>query len=322
MSCEKHIIHPECRCKDRPQSTNTMKCKICGTIMILCRNCSGKIKQLSSRQKDVFTNSPTLHSFHSNEWEKISSQPVINQLPTPVTSISNPSSQVIIKSGVSSNTLDSVQGPQGLQGYEGKRGLPGPQGSIGQPGKDGPQGVAGENGMTGPQGSEGKLGPQGRQGLMGFQGPEGQVKYVDREIIGPQGPEGKPGPPGAKGSSSSSMIIGGITMTVPNNGDYIGLFGFVPNNNHDAIYQFFPVAGRIEHLQFVLTNPPGINQWIQFTIVKNGEPTDISLKMENNTKTGTLLAEIEFDVDEPFAIQVHRSDKASVGMIRWTGIFN
>lgn len=110
--------------------------------------------------------------------------------------------------------MESLRGPQGIQGPQGEKGekgdtgnaftyadfsplelesLRGPQGPQGEAGLQGIQGVQGIQGEIGPQGIQGEIGPQGIQGEVGPQGPSG--------LQGIQGEQGIPGEVGAQGAS-------------------------------------------------------------------------------------------------------------------------
>lgn len=66
--------------------------------------------------------------------------------------------------GTEQEWLDSLVGPQGIQGEPGEQGPQGIQGEQGPTGEDGVQGVPGEDGAQGIQGPPGEEGPQGPAG--------------------------------------------------------------------------------------------------------------------------------------------------------------
>jgi hypothetical protein len=95
--------------------------------------------------------------------------------------------------GTESAWLESLQGPQGLQGATGD------VGPIGLTGLTGPQG---EMGLTGPQGIQGEQGVKGDTGDQGIQGIQG-VAGVD----GAQGIQGVAGTNGLDGASAYQIAV-------------------------------------------------------------------------------------------------------------------
>ena len=93
--------------------------------------------------------------------------------------------------------LESLRGPQGLQGETGPAG---PQGATGETGPQGPKGDVGATGATGPKGETGEQGPQGVQGIQGPKGDTGEA--------GPQGPQGEKGETGATGAQGPQGATG------------------------------------------------------------------------------------------------------------------
>lgn len=118
--------------------------------------------------------------------------------------------------------LQSIRGPQGIQGPTGPTGpigksayqvaveggfvgtqadwllsIRGPVGPQGDPGPIGPQGIQGPAGATGSQGLQGPAGPAGDVGPAGPKGDTGEQGPAGPE--GPQGAQGPQGPIGPQG---------------------------------------------------------------------------------------------------------------------------
>ena len=105
--------------------------------------------------------------------------------------------------------LESLVGPQGVQGSKGETGDTGPQGPKGDTGDTGPQGPKGDTGDTGPQGPKGDTGdtgPQGPKGETGDTGPQGPKG--DTGDTGPQGPKGDTGDTGPQGMKGDTGDTG------------------------------------------------------------------------------------------------------------------
>ena len=101
---------------------------------------------------------------------------------------------------MSNNTIQGLQGVQGVtcvQGPAGFRGLQGIQGPQGKPGYKGLQGVRGCQGLAGDDGTRGVQGVQGKIGLQGIRGCQGRIGM--RGVQGVQGVQGKKGRRGAAG---------------------------------------------------------------------------------------------------------------------------
>ena len=99
--------------------------------------------------------------------------------------------------------LESLRGPQGLQGETGPAG---PQGATGEIGPQGPKGETGATGATGAKGDTGEQGPQGEKGDTGATGPQGPTGATG--ATGPRGPQGETGPTGPQGPKGDTGETG------------------------------------------------------------------------------------------------------------------
>ena len=102
------------------------------------------------------------------------------------------------------DSIQLVEGPEGLQGLTGRKGDSGDRGFIGATGSRGDQGKQGASGIQGEQGVQGNEGEQGIQGEQGVQGDKGEQGIQGEQgDIGAQGEQGVQGVQGVRGEKGS-----------------------------------------------------------------------------------------------------------------------
>ena len=160
-------------------------------------------------------------------------------------------------------SLETIRGPQGIQGETGATGSQGPKGDTGATGPQGPTGAAGANGCTpvigtkdsegcyiitsrvlsgsscvdsttskvcdgakGDKSDTGAQGPKGDTGATGPQGPKGNTGST-----GPQGPTGTSYTPSVSANGVLSWTANGGTPTTANFATIMSNQGFINENN-------------------------------------------------------------------------------------------
>lgn len=155
-------------------------------------------------------------------------------------------------SGNMNSFLNSLIGPQGIQGTIGPKGDTGEVGPAGAQGPKGETGNVGPKGDTGAQGSKGDAGNIGPQGPIGLTGPQGiQGVKGDTGATGSVGATGPQGIQGVKGDAGSpaNTLLGNYpltqTATIAINLGIREVIATVPNTVVGERYQAFCRSYRL-----------------------------------------------------------------------------
>jgi hypothetical protein len=182
----------------------------------------------------------------------------------------------------SDDTLNYLQGEQGLPGVPGASGVdgtPGLPGSSGEPGEQGPKGETGQQGQAGAQGTPGQQGPQGQPGplaasLPGSAGPPGATGPAGAKGAtgatgekGATGATGKTGATGAKGATGATGATGAAGPAGPP--------GVVPPIS-TAVAFAATASDTTVHKQVTVTCPAGRASGGGFALVPSDPGLDVS----------------------------------------------
>lgn len=213
-------------------------------------------------------------------------------LSSSVTTISTPSTQVIIGVPSFDSGESGEEGPpgppgrigiDGLQGSSGNPGMPGIDGEDaidGEPGAPGPQGFPGTQGISGPPGIPGMDEYEGEPGSDGYPGPQGLDGAIGGP--GPQGNYGAIGPPGIDAEEPEPVMM--IPGPIGPSGN--ALLNILKTTNNQTINAGAGTFVDITDLTFPVVN--GVSYAFYFYIVFRSANIQTGWKASVNCPNGTL----------------------------------